>query len=309
MIVLNAQVLFCKNVKFLPIVITNNPVLSSEANSFSDFARDLIMQLPYAVHLPEDGSIFDYFLDLKMYQFNPWKARKITSRRATGGYIATPEVCGIIVAWFGLVTIILLQLERLAYISDLYFLYGLDVIITGLTGTGKTSFVNNLLKSRLSIIRIPITCIETPLCLQSSILTKLAQEEKKTGQKLVGSSRRLQRKVAFVLDDIHLAPKYDSTAVTSCTSPILELVTFMVSNHKLVDFARGCDHILNSRFAVITTPGDYWRLPTRLTRKLCRLPFFPPSDECLHQVFSRSIELWLQAFPSIGDVDQVINVC
>lgn len=67
----------------------------SEVASFSELARDLIMQLPYAVPLPDDGSVFDYFLDLKIYHFLPWEERKSENRKSSNhsGYIALPEVC------------------------------------------------------------------------------------------------------------------------------------------------------------------------------------------------------------------------
>ncbi len=68
----------------------------SESSSFSELARDLIMQLPYAVPLPEEGSVFDYFLDLKIYQFLPWSERKAEARKrgsnTDGGYIVLPKV-------------------------------------------------------------------------------------------------------------------------------------------------------------------------------------------------------------------------
>ena len=67
----------------------------SEVTSFSELARDLIMQLPYAVPLPDEGSVFDYFLDLKIYHFLPWAERKSEGRKSSGsGYIALPEVRG-----------------------------------------------------------------------------------------------------------------------------------------------------------------------------------------------------------------------
>jgi hypothetical protein len=53
------------------------------------------MQLPYAVSLPEEGSVFDYFLDLKQYHFIPWAERKADSGKkgsSDGGYVALPEV-------------------------------------------------------------------------------------------------------------------------------------------------------------------------------------------------------------------------
>ena len=55
------------------------------------------MQLPYAVPLPEEGSVFDYILDLKIYHFVPWSEKKAESRKRSGstgdgGYIVLPEV-------------------------------------------------------------------------------------------------------------------------------------------------------------------------------------------------------------------------
>ena len=48
------------------------------------------MQLPFAVPLPEEGSVFDYYLDLRRYEFLPWRERH--QERSSGGYITLPEV-------------------------------------------------------------------------------------------------------------------------------------------------------------------------------------------------------------------------
>lgn len=57
------------------------------------------MQLPYAVPLPEEGSVFDYFLDFKLYHFLPWEEKKLEKRSNNNsgggggeGYITLPEV-------------------------------------------------------------------------------------------------------------------------------------------------------------------------------------------------------------------------
>ncbi len=53
----------------------------------------MILQLPFAVSIPEDGSVFDYYLDLKGYMFLPWSDRHREKGKAGGGgYIALPEV-------------------------------------------------------------------------------------------------------------------------------------------------------------------------------------------------------------------------
>lgn len=85
------------------------------------------MQLPYAIPLPEEGSVFDYYLDLRRYQFVPWAERTWgsggTASASGSGYVVLPE------------------LERTAYVADLYLSYGHNVLIVGEQGTGKTAFV------------------------------------------------------------------------------------------------------------------------------------------------------------------------
>lgn len=52
------------------------------------------MQLPYAVPLPEEGSVFDYYLNLRQYQFLPWANRKGNSEGdiTSSGYVSLSEV-------------------------------------------------------------------------------------------------------------------------------------------------------------------------------------------------------------------------
>lgn len=207
-------------------------------------------------------------------------------------------------------------MERFAYLADLYISYGFDVILTGERGTGRTSFVNNLLRSRLSMNRLAVNHLLTPVQLQLDIKESLAQMEKKSGHRFLGGGKRPQQKHAFFLDDVHLAstpvePNPSTSAEFSlppCSrSPLLELIRYMLGHRKLTDFARTYEHLLVSKFVAMSTPGDYWRLPVRFTRGLCRVPFLPPSDECLHRIFARSINVWLEGFP-LRDVAQVSNV-
>lgn len=50
------------------------------------------MQLPFAVSIPEEGSVFDYYLDLKRYTFLPWSDRHQNRGPAGNSYIVLPEV-------------------------------------------------------------------------------------------------------------------------------------------------------------------------------------------------------------------------
>ena len=70
-------------------------IFYSELDSFSEFARDQVMQLPFMVPLPEEGSVFDYYLNLKQYQFVPWNERggdTATRAMKSSGYVPLPEV-------------------------------------------------------------------------------------------------------------------------------------------------------------------------------------------------------------------------
>lgn len=210
-----------------------------------------------------------------------------------------------------------MQLERFVYIADLYISYGFDVILTGERGTGRTSFVENLLRSRLSLDGLPVSHLLTPVQLQVAIKEKLVQLEKKSGQRFLTGSRRNVQKHAFFLDDIHLADMEGSTSAppsTGCRGhgcqdcPVLELLRYMLCHHKLTDFTRCCyEHLLSSKFVFTSTPDDYWRLPVRFTRTMCRLPFLPPSDKCLHSIFSCTVSPWLEGFP-LEDASLMANV-
>ena len=182
------------------------------------------------------------------------------------------------------------------------------MILTGEVGSGKTSFVNNILRSRLAISKLPIHGLVTSAQLQTLIIDKLTILEKKSGQRLLGGSKKAQYRNVFFLDDLHSTLKLSaSDGDDEVSSPVLELLRYMLGHGKLSNFMRTCEHLLNSRFVTVTTPGDYWRLPIRMTRAVCRMPFLPPSDQCLHQIFSRSLSLWLDEFP-LQDTEEVADV-
>lgn len=82
-----------------------------------------INDMPVSVSFPDEGSVFDYYLDLQTYRFEPWSGRKGRLAPKSSGYIPTPE------------------LTRVAYVAELYLSYGYNVLLLGDRGSGKTSFV------------------------------------------------------------------------------------------------------------------------------------------------------------------------
>lgn len=177
-------------------------------------------------------------------------------------------------------------------------------------GTGKTSFVNCLMERHVSVSRIAITPFLTPLQLQTSILDKLAQQNKQHRQRVALSKLSAMMPSALYLDDLHLAYPGNQLPLNS-GSPLLETVQYLVYHQKIADPLRSWyGNKLNFKYLASCTPDSYWRLPVRLTRAMCLLPFFPPSDECLHQLFSRSLQLWLTSFSSsaLGNAKQMAMV-
>ena len=91
--------------------------------SFNEFALEQINELPMFVNFPDDGCVFDYYLDLQTYRFEPWSKRKGRMSTNHSGYIPTPE------------------LNRIAYVVEVYLSYGYNVMLLGEKGSGKTSFI------------------------------------------------------------------------------------------------------------------------------------------------------------------------
>lgn len=116
------RVVHCVSV-FHQEVFTCTSPMHSEVASFEEFAREQIRDMPFSVSLPDEGSVFDYYLDLKTYQFLPWSTRKTKDDKKISGFVATSE------------------LTRLSYVVDLYLSYNHNVMLVGEQGTGKTAFV------------------------------------------------------------------------------------------------------------------------------------------------------------------------
>ena len=193
-------------------------------------------------------------------------------------------------------------------------------MIIGREGTGKTSFVENLIHSRLPISKLQMNPMLSPAQLQEFILGRIQQLDKRSGHRLVGGANKhaISTRSTFFLDDIHLAcgvsQSIDNTRLgeESICSPVLELARFAVQQHQLVDFSRGYTHSLNNLCYITScTPWEYWKLPHQFSRCFNTVPFLPPSDSCLHQIFSHSVLYWLQQFPETatgGDPEPLAKV-
>lgn len=163
----------------------------------------------------------------------------------------------------------------------------------------------------MPVARLPITHMLTPSQLQSALLSQLAQTDKRAGQRFAGGSRKaVTQRQTFYLDDLHLAAT-SSRPNGDPISPVLKLVTFAASQKALADTARNFRHDLHGvRFLASCTPDTLPSMFPLLGSVFAPVPLLPLSDEALHRMFSRSIQLWLQQFPteSVGDQEALSEV-
>ena len=59
---------------------------------FSVFVRELTSELLMGVSMPAQGSVFDYWLEQKSYNFKPWRERRGGKMSIRGDYVLLPEV-------------------------------------------------------------------------------------------------------------------------------------------------------------------------------------------------------------------------
>ena len=165
-------------------------------------------------------------------------------------------------------------------------------------------------QSRLPVTKLQMSPTLSPAQLQGFILERVAQLERRGGQRIMGGGGRGATKLAssmrstFFLDDIHLASNASQTVDSDregemcieCSS-VLELARFAVQHHHLIDVSRSYSHSLNNvHYIGSCTPWEYWKLPHQLSCSFNLVPFLPPSDHTLHRVFSSSVLQWLQQF-------------
>jgi len=184
--------------------------------------------------------------------------------------------------------------DRYAFISDLYLSYGLDVMLVGERGAGKSSLVDNLLATRLHLTRLPVTSALNPPELQERVLVRMNAIEKRAGQRF--STKASSSKVVFFLDDIHLSSR-----------GVLELTRLVATRHQLYNYSRNYVHSLNNvRLLSSCTPEGYWGLPIQLSRAFNPVPFIPLSHSGLKTIFSTSALPWLREFPDLNEEHELL---
>lgn len=179
------------------------------------------------------------------------------------------------------------------------------------------STLQHLIQSRTPLTRLQITHTLTPAALQAAVLDRVVQLERRAGQKLSGkksSTLAISQKCVFYLDDLHLARGYDSgdgLLSAKSSSPLIEAVRYAASQGSLPDYSRNYQHDLhNIRYIASCTPSGFSRVSSRLARTFHPVPFLPPSAECLQQIFSRNVLIWLQQFPesATGETELLAEV-
>lgn len=110
----------------------------------------------------------------------------------------------------------------------------------------------------------------------------------------------------FFLDDLHLSCHGNLQDLDSDLplSSVPELVSFVSHHCCLFGFpANTVCYTNNVRYIASCCPGDQYTHLSQLLGSFHPIPFFPPSDQTLHHIFSSSLVTWFKRFPeaAIGE--------
>ena len=167
----------------------------------------------------------------------------------------------------------------------------------------------------MPLTRLPISWSSTAAQLQRSIIEKVTEVTTREEQRW-GTRKHSSERCLFFLDDLHLSchgGPLELPLSSDCNPPpsVIETVLFVATHQCLHDFPRDCQYRTdNVQYIASCRPGQHYKAMPHLLGTFHPVPFFPPSDESLHQIFSTNLELWLQQYPqaAIAEPDALCQV-
>ena len=159
----------------------------------------------------------------------------------------------------------------------------------------------------MSATLVPISSSLTPLSLQSTLLSRIAQLRKRQ----TSSKKTSNQRSTFILDDLHLASLFPylpgkdedednwSDSLSSYTHPpLINLVSHLAEHKTLHDEERGYTHTLASLRLVGTCTTDGVKdLSLSLLRWMRPVPFISVSNEGLHLILQQRIMTLVKRLP------------
>ncbi|XP_013416224.1 dynein heavy chain domain-containing protein 1-like, partial [Lingula anatina] len=257
-------------------------------SKFNKFCRETLYRATYPISLPLSGTVFDYCVEVHHGMMIKWSDRPMEKmRNLPAHYVITPEV------------------ERYHYLVDLLLSSHYPVLLVGVPGVGKTALIQNIIQQKHPFSRLPISQGVFPQQLHNSVANYMLEINKRDVLSTHPSTAPLPKPHhLFFIDDLNMAK---SDCVTG-TQPSLEVLREVMTQRSLYDRHRhvkldleGTDFVAACRSPGVAGSGageSCHILSSRLTRLFTVMTFFMPTAEGMHALFGKTIQSWLEEFPT-----------
>ncbi|XP_013418883.1 dynein heavy chain domain-containing protein 1-like [Lingula anatina] len=257
-------------------------------SKFNKFCRETLYRATYPISLPLSGTVFDYCVEVHHGMMIKWSDRPMEKmRNLPAHYVITPEV------------------ERYHYLVDLLLSSHYPVLLVGVPGVGKTALIQNIIQQKHPFSRLPISQGVVPQQLHNSVANYMLEINKRDVLSTHPSTAPLPKPHhLFFIDDLNMAK---SDCVTG-TQPSLEVLREVMTQRSLYDRHRhvkldleGTDFVAACRSPGVAGSGageSCHILSSRLTRLFTVMTFFMPTAEGMHSLFGKTIQSWLEEFPT-----------
>ncbi|XP_069111192.1 dynein heavy chain domain-containing protein 1-like isoform X2 [Argopecten irradians] len=257
---------------------------------FSKFAHDALYRTSHPVRIPMMGSVYDYCLDEQTGTFIRWSDKQQERTKImAGGFTLTTEV------------------EKYTYHMDLLLGARQPVLLAGNPGVGKTTLIQNMVLPKHSSTSVIMSrCMSSEL-FQHTMVAQILELKHKSSNVLSGpggtsSPPKSKQYHLFFVDDLSHAQCYENY------QPPLELLKQVLSEGGTYDQQRqefqGMEEALFLAATTLpTVPGSGMGrachvMSSRLTRLFVTLTLFTPALDGLLSMHGRSLQNWLEEFPT-----------
>ncbi|NXE96762.1 DYH17 protein, partial [Menura novaehollandiae] len=224
------------------------------------------------IKFPNQGTIFDYYIDPETKKFNPWDER-------VPQFELDPEVP------LQAAVVHTTETIRLRYFLDLLMEMQRPVMLVGNAGTGKSVLMWDKLEAlgtdEYLVQSVPLNFYTTSAMLQAVLEKPL---EKKSGR-IYGppGSRRL----VYFIDDMNMpeVDKYGTVAPHTLIRQHLDHGHWYDRNKLTLKDIRNCQYV-----ACMNPTAGSFTIDSRLQRHFCVLAVSFPSREALHTVYGTILE-------------------